>query len=114
VITSVVAGPGTATTDVITSNGHGLSNGQRIKFSGAGLSAPLVAGTVYFVRDVTTNTFKVAATSGGAAINLTTNSTDQSWQKVTNLIDDSEADLVINTDGGSKRLFFNGAQWKTF
>jgi len=37
------------------------------------LPAPLVPITVYYVRDVTTNTFKVAATGGGAAINLLDN-----------------------------------------
>jgi hypothetical protein len=37
------------------------------------LPAPLMMSTVYFVRDKTTNTFKVAATGVGAAINLTDN-----------------------------------------
>jgi hypothetical protein len=35
----------------------------------------LSAGTLYFVRDASTNTFKVAATSGGAAIDITSNGT---------------------------------------
>jgi len=37
------------------------------------LPAPLMMSTVYFVRDKTTDTFKVAATGVGAAINLTDN-----------------------------------------
>lgn len=37
------------------------------------LPAPLVPITLYYVRDVTENTFKVAATGVGAAINLTDN-----------------------------------------
>ena len=53
-------------------NAHGFVAGQVIRFSGASLPAPLSSGTNYYVRDVTTNTFKVSTTSGGAAVNLTT------------------------------------------
>lgn len=61
-----------ADTDVLTSEGHGLSNGMEVFVNTFGtLPAPLVAGTRYFVRDVTTDTFKVAATSGGAALDIT-------------------------------------------
>jgi hypothetical protein len=61
--------------DVVTSPGHGYANGDRVVFSAEDIGAlptGVVAGTLYFVRDVTTDTFKVAATSGGAAIDLTT------------------------------------------
>lgn len=34
--------------------------------------APLTPQTIYFIRDATANTFKLAATSGGAAIDITT------------------------------------------
>jgi hypothetical protein len=60
-----------AGTDVITANDHGLVNGQTVRFKGLDLPAPLVQVTVYFVRDVTTHTFKVAATSSETAIDLT-------------------------------------------
>jgi hypothetical protein len=60
-----------AGTDVITANDHGLSNGQTVYVRGADLPQPLVKSTIYFVRDVTTHTFKLAETSGGGAINLT-------------------------------------------
>jgi hypothetical protein len=60
-----------AGTDVITANAHGLLNGETLRFKGSDLPGGLAQITVYYVRDVTTNTFKVAATSGGAAINLT-------------------------------------------
>ena len=59
-----------AGTDVITANAHGLINGETLRFKGGDLPSGLVQVTLYYVRDVTTNTFKVAATSGGAAINL--------------------------------------------
>jgi hypothetical protein len=59
-------------TDVVTSPAHGYSNGDKIVFYG-GSSVPggLVEGTVYFVVTATSDSFQVAATAGGAAINLT-------------------------------------------
>jgi uncharacterized phage protein gp47/JayE len=64
-----------AATDLVTLTGHGFSNGDEVTFSDITGGAPLVAGTSYYVRDVSTDTFKVAATLGGAAINLTTDLT---------------------------------------
>jgi hypothetical protein len=60
-----------AGTDVITANDHGLVNGQTVYVRGTDLPEPLVRSTIYFVRDVTTHTFRLAETSGGGAINLT-------------------------------------------
>jgi hypothetical protein len=58
--------------DTVTLNAHGLQDGEAIVFSSAGvLPAELTAGTTYYVRDVTINTFKVSATEGGSAIDLT-------------------------------------------
>ena len=61
-----------ATTDVVTAHAHGFTNGDTITFYGDTPPGGLTEGTVYFARDVTANTFKVAATSGGVAIDLTT------------------------------------------
>jgi len=58
-------------TDVITAAAHGLLNGETVRFKGADLPAGLSQTTVYFVRDKTDNTFKVALTAGGAAVNIT-------------------------------------------
>lgn len=60
-----------ATTDVITSPSHGYVDTNKIVFYGDTVPAGTTEGTVYFVRDATTDTFKVAATAGGAAIDLT-------------------------------------------
>jgi hypothetical protein len=64
-----------ATTDIITSPYHNFVNGDRVKFIGASLAAPLVAGTEYEVGDVTNvglvnATFKVY--KDHAVVNLTT------------------------------------------
>ena len=71
---------GVASTDIITTpeGPHGFSDGQRICFlsltGGTGLTAQSLStiATVYWVRDATSTTFKVSATSGGSAVNFTT------------------------------------------
>jgi uncharacterized phage protein gp47/JayE len=64
-----------AATDIATATAHGLSAASPIVFRDLTGGAPLVAGTTYYARDITTDTFKIAATAGGAAINLTTDLT---------------------------------------
>ncbi len=59
-------------TDTINATGHGMSDGQTVKLSTTGtLPAGLSAGAAYYVRDAAADTFKLALTAGGAAINLT-------------------------------------------
>jgi hypothetical protein len=50
---------------------HGFATNQTIVFYSSTPPAPLVAGTIYYVVTPTTNNFQVAATSGGAAIDIT-------------------------------------------
>jgi hypothetical protein len=61
--------------DLFTCNGHGYANGDIIQIAASVMPTGLTALTDYFVRDSATNTFKVAATLGGAAINFTSNGT---------------------------------------
>lgn len=61
-----------AATDVFTAASHTLVNGDGVRFTtSSALPSPLVAGTVYFARDVSGSTFKVAATYNGTAIDIT-------------------------------------------
>ena len=60
-----------ATTSPQFNSGHGLVNNQRIKTDAALYPAGLAGGTDYFVRDATATTFKVAASPGGSALDLT-------------------------------------------
>lgn len=64
-----------ASSDVVTASSHGLSDGDAIAFKDVTGGAGLVEGTTYYVRDSDANTFKVAATPGGAAIDITSNMT---------------------------------------
>lgn len=58
-------------TDLIYSTAHPYADTDKVVFWGGTAPAPLVTGTVYFVRDATADSFKVAATSGGTAIDIT-------------------------------------------
>lgn len=63
-----------ATDDTLTSTSHGLTDGQAVRVAApAGCSLPtgISANTTYYVRDATTHTFKLAATAGGTAIDMT-------------------------------------------
>lgn len=72
----------TASNDLITVSYHDFANGDQVVFVGDGtIAGGLSKNTTYYVRDVVrtiatnTFTFKVASTAGGAAIDLTSNST---------------------------------------
>lgn len=61
-----------SSTDKFSSTAHGFSNGDAVVLrTGFTPGAPLTPGVVYYVRDVEANAFKLAATSGGAAIDVT-------------------------------------------
>jgi hypothetical protein len=59
-----------ASSDLIYAPSHGWSDTQKIAFFGVPPTG-IDEGTTYFVRDASTDTFKVASTSGGSAINIT-------------------------------------------
>jgi hypothetical protein len=58
-------------TDIFTAVGHNFSTNQRVMFSGLGGNyGPLNTTTIYFVRNISGNTFQISTTSGGSAINI--------------------------------------------
>ncbi len=61
-----------AVTDVITDTAHGFSNGQPVYFTAITGGAGLAINTIYFVINAATDTYKLSATSGGAAVDITT------------------------------------------
>lgn len=64
---------GVAATDVISHVGHVFNNGDQVRFVSITGGAGLVAGTVYFVvNSVASTSYQLSATSGGAAVNFTT------------------------------------------
>lgn len=89
-----------AGTDVVTATGHGFLDGDIVRLATTTtLPAPLSAATEYYVRDATTNTFKLAATEGGAAVNIT--DTGAGTHSVTR----SSVAFVIESEGDGYRVF---------
>ncbi len=67
-------GTAAATGDAVTSYAHGLANDDRITTRapiGGSLPTGLSATVLYYIVNATTDTFKVALTSGGSAIDIT-------------------------------------------
>ncbi len=90
---------------LITSAGHGLIDTQVIIVSNSGGTLPtgLAVGDEYYVRDKTTNTFKLALSSGGTAIAYTNaGSGTHSWEtNVHKLI------VTLSRNGNSDLYEFN-------
>lgn len=101
-------------TDRVTVTGHGLGNTTEIRFSGSDLPAPLVAGTWYYVRSGTANDFQVAATSGGAAINLTSAGSGTTMAAVTTDVDATKTLMTTfrNTLGNRGALGWNNERYQ--
>ena len=66
-------GTATAATDVVNVTAHGFVAGDRVVFTSLTGGTGLTAGQTYFVMasGLTANAFKVAATSGGSAVDIT-------------------------------------------
>lgn len=61
---------GVNSSDVLTATAHGYANGDLVVFTALTGGAGLAVGSPYFVIGVTANTFQVARTVGGAAVDL--------------------------------------------
>jgi hypothetical protein len=74
---SLTSVTGVAATDLFTKTAHGLLAGQAVAFSALTGGTGLTAGTIYYViaSGLTANAFKISATSGGAALDFTTDVT---------------------------------------
>lgn len=57
--------------DTITATAHGYVDGTKVVFLTGYVPSGLVANTTYYVRDSLSNTFKVSATLGGSAVDIT-------------------------------------------
>lgn len=92
-----IASPG-----VVTQTAHGHAAGQGVIFTGGTLPTGLVAGTVYYVlaTGLGTNTYQVAATPGGTAINFTgTDTPTHTAYRAYGLIDANPNQLTFPAGG---------------
>ena len=107
---------GEADDDFITCASHGLNDTDKVTLQGTSLPTPLTAATTYYVRDKTANTFKLATSSGGTAINITVDGSGTvcyydivAAYDVTleGIIDGSEVDAYLGTDPATATLIAN-------
>ena len=56
--------------DTVTRTNHGFTNGMRVTFYNIVSTPGINEGQIYYVRDATTNTFKISSTINGSAIDL--------------------------------------------
>lgn len=68
---------GVALTNIMTATGHQFTDGEKVWVKPTTLTggSGITTGREYYVRDVSGNTFKLAETLGGAAVDFTTNIT---------------------------------------
>ena len=63
---------GVASTDVLTATGNTFTIGAAVVIQSLTGGAGLAVQTIYYVRDISGSTFKLSATPGGSAIDVTT------------------------------------------
>lgn len=60
-----------AADDTFTATAHGYADGDKVELANGSIPTGVVAATLYYIRDKTNDTFKLAPTAAGAAIDLT-------------------------------------------
>jgi hypothetical protein len=79
-----------ATSDVFTAPGHGFADTNKVRLFGSSLPTGVSEDTDYYVRDTSGDTFKLAATSGGDAIDITAAGIGEIAKSQAKLIDDTD------------------------
>ena len=104
-----------ASSNVITFAGHGLSDTDQITYNQVGggtLMTNVTNGQTVFVRDKTDDTFKIAATSGGTAINIGTGHNAQTFTIVTGATQSTAtASLGLGNDGDTNTTEISHVGW---
>lgn len=63
--------------DTVTHTAHGHADGEAVMFAEVNTTTGITAWTTYYLRDVATDTYNLAAAPGGSALALTTNGTGE-------------------------------------
>ena len=104
-----------ASSNVITFAGHGLSDTDQITYNQVGggtLMTNVTNGQTVFVRDKTDDTFKIAATEGGTAINIGTGHNAQTFTIVTGATTATAvASLGLGNDGDTNTTEISHVGW---
>jgi len=85
-------------TDTITSTSHGLADGDRIEFKeGTAIATGITNKYTYYIINKTDNTYQISATSGGSAIDFTTNGTAPNYHRLITYLSDGLPASVTTT-----------------
>lgn len=100
-----------AGTDFLTATSHGLEDGDHIFLTniGGALPAGLAVNTSYYVRDKTTNTFKVTATVGGTAVDITGAGTGTHYFHTQIKVPDLRGSFIMGQGTRVRTMTFDGA-----
>lgn len=79
-IADAVACTFTDSGDTVNITGHDFKDGEKVAFSTITSTTGISTYTTYWVRDAAADTFKVAATQGGAALTLTTDGSGNAYR----------------------------------
>lgn len=93
---SPVAATAQTSGDTITKAAHGLVNGDKVVFQPGYAPTGTTGGTTYFVVGSTTNTFQVATTLGGSAVDITADSASVTYGLVKTIANAGDS-FVCNT-----------------
>lgn len=98
-------------TDYITATSHGLSDDDRIMLiSSDTLPAGLSENTMYFVINSTANTFQVATSSGGSAVDITDTGTGTHKFTTTAKVPDLRGSVVIGKGQKTVTIDFDSTE----
>ncbi len=105
--------------ETITINAHGIAETQSVAFSNSGGTLPtgLAVNTVYYAKDVTANTFKVSATAGGAAVNISaigSGTHTVTTVHVVRLASGGSGALGTGTSGGESAILYGNVKYARF
>lgn len=105
-------------TDLITSAAHGLSQGDIVQFSATTLPTGISGSTNYYLITVSTNTFQIATTKGGTAVDFSTDGTAVTYTFISRpsydlpLDFDEEINCVDITDGFKLQRYNERLWWE--
>lgn len=95
------------TTDIFTSNNHGLANGNRVLVSSTTtLPTGISTNTIYFVINSTTNTFQLSTSSGGSAVDLSSTGSGEHQFHITFRLPDLRGSVIVGKGQKSVEISF--------
>jgi hypothetical protein len=114
--TTAIAVTFTDAGDTVNLAAHGLSNNDEVSFATIVTTTGITINKIYYVVGAAANTFQVALTSGGAAINLVTDGSGTLRYKATVAVIDPDVSVTLSrpaTSTGTNTLAYRDLKTNT-